>query len=1365
MVDRSSVLRRTLVGEPGFPCKQFWLGNDGCIWWDMNYLHSDLKRQKVTQLKRGRWLDAMTKAVAISTLPPAGACLHQMVVDAPSHILAANICTTLALLAVLAYYVDSVRSFSGFEVPSQVLRRMTQTACCSTVPLNGQWELDVLGSVLKIYGDSRVCGWHQVCTSGIGHMTSLKVIEHCWDSLHADGILGGPFQDESHTLPDIVIFICSFEKCRRSQGRNLSGRLRVFGERCRQHVFEWLASCFNQYVKTTYGETNPSVHLPPPALKSSGCKRKYTEIDAEAAWALIEKAAKAHANLEQALALNDDEDAFGCHTSQGSVWLNKLLQMYYAKSMLLWRVEDVHHYNFVADPGHHSYRECLVSLAYSWEMNGGTFPPWQHLLPGTRMTLDDAAMDSRIKQLAAEHKLQRVASFRQLQGISNQVSLLSGGSRSIADFVVPPHANVRPTEAHESRAVVHGLAQDTACLVDRESKTSRPVLPPGFDIALLLVLMLDQGSIGTAGCAFAIFQMGKLIFPKFDKIHRLVRDLKNAEKHVLDAVFMVTKMWSAYLYGMNNRPFNSGANATLKSRLLELFEITEDTSSPCFRKYLHKIAKEWDMPCDSQEEEELIWNKMVSLRSFTNKMSQPKTSNWFAWNKAAHDQIPEFWAAKCIFESQLDDIDPDDVGDAFNATQNPSAHLLKLLKAGGGLRLAYKLMGSSMHSNVKILYVAEHACWDRYTEQVEGVKTPAEGFLYSLRLANKGWQSSDHVWKSAQETLCDSANLDFMEVPMGESEQATKALLLTIHIMMYRLWSLTKHDVPPECYAPVCSSDQATAQAASMGMKADHGGLLLLEQARHRFSAALALWKDMAPIVRSKAVRLLFEFFCRDLYDHTSRSGRHLLKGMLWTMPDNKVCEDVHHKIRLDSRGNSNKKLNRNRCQYLTITSEVFERRGVEHKAKVTKAQFVRDFKKLKYKSMASKYRPKQHRLPEEWSKIMDTNKTWLTLSEETTNKAAAAWAWLRTYVAQREAGVDTHVDSARWSRFMPKAVVVLRGDDAWVSFGHQTWAFLAWPLRRSVIDGCAHYHFVIPGAVTWHHVTNPEDWLIAPFVACRSEAGIGFKQTAEAVSLAKHCLLTSCNKLSFEDLVMCAAFYTDEQVSESSSVDALCDILGRHFGPDDPGTPEKIKELYFQREGDPPVLEGPLVEAVYDDLDPDDKTEFPEVGEAIKKRRLKMRRVESKLKRTRVLAGMDARPKKRARTGAKAKAAPVPKAGPVVPPVAIVLAPPEPPQPPPPAAPHDGGNAAGHHAGPVLPDLVFTTIMCERCGQPAGQHKYHQSPGMRDGPSWIVRVKDPGTGKWGVRLPYKQVLRAIDGRNEAWAQNWVRDHKTCCPN
>ena len=164
---------------------------------------------------------------------------------------------------------------------------------------------------------------------------------------------------------------------------------------------------------------------------------------------------------------------------------------------------------------------------------------------------------------------------------------------------------------------------------------------------------------------------------------------------------MVCKMWSAYLYGMNNRPFNSGANFTKKKRFLTVFSQTSDIDSPVFRKYLHRIAKEWKMPCDSRAEIQAIFDNVLQMDSFNNKMSQPKQANWFAWNKAAHEQIPEFWATKMVLESQLDDVDPDSI-DGF-AARNPSAQLVKMLKAGGGLRLAYKLMTVSMHANVKIM--------------------------------------------------------------------------------------------------------------------------------------------------------------------------------------------------------------------------------------------------------------------------------------------------------------------------------------------------------------------------------------------------------------------------------------------------------------------------------------------------------------------------------------------------------------------------------------------------------------------------------------------------------------------------------------
>eukprot|EP00959_Pyramimonas_sp_CCMP1952_P359046 7517999-Pyramimonas_sp.AAC.1 len=60
---------------------------------------------------------------------------------------------------------------------------------------------------------------------------------------------------------------------------------------------------------------------------------------------------------------------------------------------------------------------------------------------------------------------------------------------------------------------------------------------------------------------------------------------------------MVCGMWSAYLYGMNNGPFNSGANFTeKKEKQLDVFSQTSDIGSPVFRKRLHCIASDRNMP-------------------------------------------------------------------------------------------------------------------------------------------------------------------------------------------------------------------------------------------------------------------------------------------------------------------------------------------------------------------------------------------------------------------------------------------------------------------------------------------------------------------------------------------------------------------------------------------------------------------------------------------------------------------------------------------------------------------------------------------------------------------------------------------------
>ena len=211
--------------------------------------------------------------------------------------------------------------------------------------------------------------------------------------------------------------------------------------------------------------------------------------------------------------------------------------------------------------------------------------------------------------------------------------------------------------------------------------------------------MLDQCSIGCAGVAHTAFQLGKLIWAKFDKIHRIINDLKGAEMEAsVRGCFRKAELWSAYLYGLNNRPFGSGAHFTLKNTLLNVFVSTQNIDSPHFKKYVFRIAQAWKMPCETREEQRAIFEAVATMKSFQSKGSQPKIANWFSWNSKAHDEMQDFWATKMVFEAVLDpQADPDDAGDFETGIgSDPRAQLQQMLKSGGGINLAYKLMKTAL---------------------------------------------------------------------------------------------------------------------------------------------------------------------------------------------------------------------------------------------------------------------------------------------------------------------------------------------------------------------------------------------------------------------------------------------------------------------------------------------------------------------------------------------------------------------------------------------------------------------------------------------------------------------------------------------
>ena len=362
--------RRTLAGEPltEFPIKQFWAKNDtGDLWWDLDYLYAHFRDTSATKLPRNKWLGDV-KAALSSAPATSGSChVHLHRATQPANLLNANTCTTVGVLVILAKCIDASRLPPGVDVPTSVFRHIVPASCSVLQPLAPR-VFNCLYGEFSIDCDGRMYGWQLLCTAVCGHKRVADAVERLWGSLHAQGIVRHPFQCESHSFADVVIFICLICKQRKSEGRNLGERLTKFRTECLSIVVsQCLGVLFSELVQSRYcNDGNADVLRPPPAIRTPKCKRNYVYVDAEAAWNLLEKARQTGTSLQAALVMKNDEAAYGCGVGQGPRWINIALQLYYDRCKKLWQKDDINHYNFVSDPGHHSYRECLVTLAYSW---------------------------------------------------------------------------------------------------------------------------------------------------------------------------------------------------------------------------------------------------------------------------------------------------------------------------------------------------------------------------------------------------------------------------------------------------------------------------------------------------------------------------------------------------------------------------------------------------------------------------------------------------------------------------------------------------------------------------------------------------------------------------------------------------------------------------------------------------------------------------------------------------------------------------------------------------------------------------------------------------------------------------------------
>ena len=813
-----------------------------------------------------------------------------------------------------------------------------------------------------------------------------------------------------------------------------------------------------------------------------------------------------------------------------------------------------------------------MSVAWSPGLNTGAYPCAQDMRKG-HLVMDEVDVEKMV-QMAKEQRLTRVAAFRQLQSVSHQVHLLTDGNMDIDSFQVPPNCHLEPVADGKERRQMWSQARQTnvATIVpaqadydlddDETLSKCQPVI--SHDIVSqekwwllqpLLVLGLDQGSIGSAGVAFV--QHDTLIQPRFDKIHRSIRDVKLALTHCMRGLFMKTQLHSAYIYALNYKPFNEGGFSQAKKGLLNAFlEIQDHTTCPLWPKYADHIRKETGMTHATDEQ---VWARLASLDSFNKKGVLVKLSRWFSWNQSCKDYMPEFHATKMILEHHLahTGLDPDkktrienDANSHGTVPNDASSHgivpeniatnmkddeqLLKqaakqkapdarkefnlLKEARGGLSLAYFLLSEELCLNVQILYHTMQPIWSWYSRQVESVKTPEDGLRYSQEMA-RGWMRETHLRdlaKALRRCKALEAILDF-PLDLEAEDRAARIMSLTQHFLSNRAWSLARHSLPPECYANMLAPEGEARVAAARKMKREHQFLLQFEnsvaKSDHDSPGRTLLWHLQVGI--SAACRLVMDCFEMDSYktmpngSESLRPGPHFLHSLLYCLPDSKIVEDVHNKLRCEAKTNKNKRLSPEHVQEVVRDSGVLESRNIPHTTALTRELFLERCAQTSAQNTHNRFKSCFHKLPKKWHDVMGekNRKDWPSMTEETLERAAAAWAWLRFYDSEQLGSKSIMIGAAIMSKLALPHLILLPGpgESPMLCLGNATWACLMWPLHEEQVghsivlppalhgrqESVKYYRLDEEGAAQWKHVVDPMAWRVCPSCAVWHKCGV----------------------------------------------------------------------------------------------------------------------------------------------------------------------------------------------------------------------------------------------------------------------------------
>ena len=260
-------------------------------------------------------------------------------------------------------------------------------------------------------------------------------------------------------------------------------------------------------------------------------------------------------------------------------------------------------------------------------------------------------------------------------------------------------------------------------------------------------------------------------------------------------------------------------------------------------------------------------------------------------------------------------------------------------------------------------YVAGKPLWDFHVTQVEQVTTAEHALQCALEF-EKSWSEACQLRDLA--SLVNPVSVDkWAHVARWTNDEpsfAKKAGQYATQLLAQRSGTLSKHSVGPYAYASLLDEFNVQGQYDCLqSMKQDLRLLTSLEVSRAEAATVLAEDLRMTCSTPLRLVLTAFEVSDFRICQETL-PAQQILFSMLRTVPDSKVIEDVHQRLRSSQKARPNDRMSWSCVQQVCNHCNVLDSREIRHGPRMSKEVFIESLRSTRANFNAKRLRnPRSH--------------------------------------------------------------------------------------------------------------------------------------------------------------------------------------------------------------------------------------------------------------------------------------------------------------------------------------------------------------------------------------------------------------------